>query len=76
MAKSDSVTLGRQRIQDDVTANVDQFEGDDVTANVDDAADDVDVDVDDGGGRKRFRFSSRSRAPRARTGSRARLFRD
>ena len=33
--------------EDDVTANVDQFEGDDVTANVDDAADDVDVDVDD-----------------------------
>ena len=33
--------------EDDVTANVDQFEGDDVTANVDDAADDVDVDDDD-----------------------------
>ena len=47
--------------EDDVTANVDQFEGDDVTANVDDAADDVDVDVDDAAEEEKKSVSFRER---------------
>ena len=52
--------------EDDVTANVDQFEGDDVTANVDDAADDVDVDVDDAAVEESVSFLERDLARVAR----------